>query len=277
MAGTAPRRWPPPSRRTCWPARRLPRRAAVAWPTRPSASRPGSGWPTTIDRPSASPLVGSPAATGRAPPSRPPPWCRPRWPRSCWSGWSRSIAAMAAGDAGLVALLILAPLAPMAAVALAYRDWADPAGEISLATAVGRAAPGGAARPGRLAGGAAAGLRCRCSPSTPGSNVPMSAAVAWCLPGLALAALVLLAGTTRLDPLQVAVGLSVGWAVSVGAVVTRPPQPAPRALHRPHRRPGGPERGPRRRLAAVAAHRRPPRRRRLPEDRMTTHHHPTAA
>ena len=35
---------------------------------------------------------------------------------------------------------------------------------------------------------------------------------AWCLPGLALAALVLLAGTTRLDPLQVAIGISAAWA-----------------------------------------------------------------
>ena len=38
------------------------------------------------------------------------------------------------GSAGLVVLLVLAPLAPMAAVTLAYREWADPAGEISLAT-----------------------------------------------------------------------------------------------------------------------------------------------
>ena len=57
----------------------------------------------------------------------------------------------------------------------------------------------------------------------------MRLGVAWCLPGLALAALVLLAGTTRLDPLHVAVGLSAGWAVAVAGRVDGAPQPAPRA------------------------------------------------
>ena len=48
----------------------------------------------------------------------------------------------------------------------------------------------------------------------------MRLGAAWFLPGLALAALVLLAGTTRLDPFHVAVGISAAWAVSVLAVVT---------------------------------------------------------
>jgi hypothetical protein len=51
-------------------------------------------------------------------------------------------------------------------------------------------------------------------------DVPLRLAAAWVLPGLALAALVLLAGTTRLDPWDVALGLSGGWAVAVVATVT---------------------------------------------------------
>ena len=50
--------------------------------------------------------------------------------------------------------------------------------------------------------------------------MPLGLGAAWCLPGLALAAVVLLAGTTRLDPMQVAIGLSGAWAACVLAVVT---------------------------------------------------------
>jgi Putative zinc-finger len=116
-----------------------------------------------------------------------------------------------AEDVAPLAILILAPLAPVTAVALAYREWADPAGEITLATP-------------------AAGLRLVAMRALVVSvatvvltvsvllvldawvDVPTGLAFAWCLPGLALAALVLLAGTTRLDPLTVAVTLSGGWA-----------------------------------------------------------------
>jgi hypothetical protein len=124
------------------------------------------------------------------------------------------------GDAGLVALLVLAPLAPVAAVALAYRGSADPSGEISLATP-------------------AAGLRLvalRAVVVTAAAlplafvallvighwvdDLPVSVAFAWCLPGLALAALVLAAGTTRLDPVMVAVATSAAWALLVTTVVT---------------------------------------------------------
>ena len=41
-------------------------------------------------------------------------------------------------------------------------------------------------------------------------------ALGWLLPGLALSSLVLLAGTTRLDPAVVAGGLGVAWALAVG-------------------------------------------------------------
>ncbi|WP_243056642.1 hypothetical protein [Nocardioides sp. SR21] len=126
----------------------------------------------------------------------------------------------AAGDAGLVALLVLAPLAPVAAVALAYYDGSDPSGEISLATPVAGL---------RLVALRAVVVAVVALPlsflvlaayNRWIEEVPMAASVAWCLPGLALAALVMLAGTTRLDPTYVAVGASGAWALLVAAVVT---------------------------------------------------------
>ena len=130
------------------------------------------------------------------------------------------VTAMVAGDAGVVALLVLAPLAPMAAVAIAYRDRVDPAGEISLA------APSAGLRLVTLRALVVALVALPLAFLVLGAvdrwatEVPMSLGLAWCLPGLALAALVLLAGTTRLDPVQVAGGLSTGWAVAVVGLVT---------------------------------------------------------
>lgn len=131
-------------------------------------------------------------------------------------------ASMAAGTAGVVALLVLAPLAPMAAVALAYRDRVDPAGEISLAT------PSAGLRlitlRALLISVLALPLAFAALLAVDGwvAEVPLSLGAAWCLPGLALAALVLLAGTTRADPAQVAAALSLGWAVAVvGSVNVR--------------------------------------------------------
>jgi hypothetical protein len=46
-------------------------------------------------------------------------------------------------------------------------------------------------------------------------RVPTVVAFAWVLPGLALAGLVLLAGTTRVDPAYVATGLGAAWAIAV--------------------------------------------------------------
>ena len=126
------------------------------------------------------------------------------------------VAAFAAGDAALVALLIGAPLAPVAAAGLAYRDWADPAGELSLATpSAGLRLV--AMRAVVVAVGAlvvAAGGLLLVS-----VWVDLSAALvfSWCLPGLALSALVMLSGTTRLDPLWVAASLSAAWATVVVA------------------------------------------------------------
>jgi len=128
--------------------------------------------------------------------------------------------ALLVGDAGLVTLLVLAPLAPVAAVAVAYRDWTDPAGEISLAT------PSAGLR---LVALRALLVSVAALPLAVVAllavdrwvvNVPMQLAAAWCLPGLALAALVLLAGTTRVDPLHVALAVSAGWAFAVVTAAT---------------------------------------------------------
>lgn len=129
------------------------------------------------------------------------------------------VTAAAAGERGLVALLVAAPLAPVAAVALAYRADVDPAGHIALATpAVGlrlvttRAlVVAGAALPAACLALAAVDLWW--------ADVPVRLALAWCLPGLALASTVLAAGTTRFDPTDVAVAIGVAWAVLVGGSV----------------------------------------------------------
>jgi hypothetical protein len=132
------------------------------------------------------------------------------------------LAAFVASDAAPLVLLVVAPLAPVAAVALAYRDWSDPAGEITLATPT-------------------AGIRLVAMRAVVVAlsalvlavvallvaelwvDVSTRLAFAWCLPGLALAALVMLAGTTRIDPLPVAIGLSLAWAATVllGATARR--------------------------------------------------------
>ena len=124
------------------------------------------------------------------------------------------LAAVLVEDAAPLAILVLAPLAPVGAVTLAYRDWADPAGEITRATPM-------------------AGLRLVAMRALVVSvaavfltvstllvldtwlDVPTRLALAWCLPGLALAGLVLVAGTTRVDPLHVAVGLCAVWAATL--------------------------------------------------------------
>ncbi|HEX5535333.1 MAG TPA: hypothetical protein VFX33_16460 [Actinomycetales bacterium] len=114
---------------------------------------------------------------------------------------------------GALALqLALAPLVPVGAVALAYRDVADPAGEITLATpsaglrlvAMRAFVVSVAAVPAGLLASTLVGI-------------PLHLAAAGLLPGLALAAVVLLAGTTRVDPVLVAATLGGLWAVAVGA------------------------------------------------------------
>ena len=129
------------------------------------------------------------------------------------------VATTALGARGLVTLLVLAPLSPVAAVALAYRDTSDPSGEMGLAAPVAGL---------RLVAMRALLVAAIALPVAVGvlfaidhllGDVPVRLAFAWCLPGLALAALVLLAGTTRLDPVLVAGAASLGWALVVGLVV----------------------------------------------------------
>lgn len=129
------------------------------------------------------------------------------------------IASTALGEAGVVILLVLAPLAPVAAVALAYRDTSDPSGEMGLA------APAAGLRLVALRAllvstvALPLAVAVLLAVDTWLGDVPVRLAFAWCLPGLALAALVLLAGTTRIDPVQVAVVASTGWALLVGTIV----------------------------------------------------------
>jgi len=110
----------------------------------------------------------------------------------------------------LPVFMALAPVAPLAAVALTYGRHAEPAGELALATPT-------------------AGLRVVAAravlvalPAVPiGVGValllglPTPVAFGWLLPGAALASLVALAGTTRLDPSVVAASLGSLWAVAV--------------------------------------------------------------
>ena len=212
--GRTPRRWPPRWRRTCSAAHAAGRRSAAS-PATPNATSPGQRLADSIDRPSPTPLgrltgghwfVRSVIAT--------PAMVQAALAALVLVGLVPLAAAMTAGDAGLVVLLVLAPLAPMAAVALAYRDWADPAGEISLATpSAGLKLVALRALVVSLAALPFAFL-VLIAVDTWAGDVPLRLGSAWCLPGLALAALVLLAGTTRLDPLHVAVGISAAWAVT---------------------------------------------------------------
>ena len=107
-------------------------------------------------------------------------------------------------------MMALAPVAPLAAVALAYGRGAEPAGELALAT------PSAGLRVVALR---AVLVALTGVPVGVGgallTGLPLDAAFGWLLPGAALASLVALAGTTRLDPALVAAGLGSTWAVVV--------------------------------------------------------------
>lgn len=165
-----------------------------------------------VDRPSRSPwIVRSAVAT--------PAMLRAALLAVLLVGLVPLVATGAFGGAGLVTLLVLAPLAPVAAVALAYRDSSDPSGEMGLAapSAGLRLVALRALLVSAVALPVALGLLIAADAWL--ADVPLQVAFAWCLPGLALAALVLLSGTTWIDPVQVAVAASAGWALLVGAVV----------------------------------------------------------
>ncbi len=127
------------------------------------------------------------------------------------------LAMMAAGEARMpAALLAGAPLAPMVAVVFAYRREIDPAGELAAAAPVGGI---------RLVARRALLVALTAVPAGVGgallAGLPGGVAVAWLLPGLALSALVLAAGTTALDPGATATVLAAVWALGIGLVARR--------------------------------------------------------
>jgi len=120
------------------------------------------------------------------------------------------VAASAGAERVPTVVLAGAPLAPMIAVAFAYRRETDPAGELSLATPLSGIRL--VARRALVVGLCSAPLGVGTGLAT---GLSLGVALAWLLPGLALAALVLLAGTTRLDPAAVAGALGTAWALGV--------------------------------------------------------------
>ncbi len=110
----------------------------------------------------------------------------------------------------LPVVMALAPVAPLAAVALVDGRGAEPAGELALATPTAGL---------RLVAARALLVAVTAVPVGVGgallTGVPVPIAVGWLLPGAALASLVVLAGTSRLDPALVAACLGTTWAVVV--------------------------------------------------------------
>ncbi len=110
----------------------------------------------------------------------------------------------------LPVFMALAPVAPLAAVALTYGRHAEPAGELALATPTAGL---------RLVAARAVLVALPAVPIGVGMalllGLPTPVALGWLLPGAALASLVALAGTTRLDPAVVAASLGSIWAVAV--------------------------------------------------------------
>ena len=109
-------------------------------------------------------------------------------------------------------MLALAPIAPTIAVVVAYRKDSDPAGEMALAAPVAGL---------RIVSGRALLVAIAAAPVGIAASLllglPLHVALGWLLPGLALSSLVLLAGTTRLDPALVAGLIGTAWAVAVAA------------------------------------------------------------
>jgi len=187
--------------------------AAGGGAARPDTERRWAALVEQIDRPSSPRLVrwsgAHPSLVTRASVSSPP----------LLAAWLSALAlvlllpvlpVVLAGQQATTALLAVAPLAPMAAVVLAYRRATDPAGELALATplagfrlvATRALLVAVAAAPAGVLLGLALGL-------------PTYVAFGWLLPGLALSALVLVAGTILLDPTVVAGVLGGAWALAV--------------------------------------------------------------
>ena len=107
-------------------------------------------------------------------------------------------------------VVALAPVAPLAAVALSYGRHVDPAGELALAAPVAGL---------RVVAVRAVLVSLSAVPLGVGGALlagePVTVAFGWLLPGAALASVVVLAGTTRLDPATVAAAIGSTWAVLV--------------------------------------------------------------
>ena len=114
------------------------------------------------------------------------------------------------GAGGATVLLAAAPLAPMIAVVLAYRQTTDPAGELALAAPLAGF---------RLIATRALTVALVATPvgvvTALWLDLPTYVAFGWLLPGLALAALTLMAGTLRMDPAMTATVLGAGWALAI--------------------------------------------------------------
>jgi len=153
-----------------------------------------------IDRPRSSPLLRLGLAT---------PGLRTAWLASILLLLTLPVVA-AVLDVRLPVFMALAPVAPLAAVALTYGRDAEPAGELALA------APAAGLR---VVAARAVLVTLSAVPVGVGVallvGLPAGVAFGWLLPGAALASLVALAGTTRLDPAVVAASLGSLWAVAV--------------------------------------------------------------
>ncbi len=126
-----------------------------------------------------------------------------------------ALVAYARSRASLGVVVAVAPLAPLVAVVAAFRPGIDPVGGLAAATPLA----GGRlpflrallASTCALVGGVAATLL------TP---LPADTIVAWVLPGVAFAAVVI-AGSTWVDPIRTAIGAGAVWWMIVGTWVAR--------------------------------------------------------
>lgn len=117
--------------------------------------------------------------------------------------------------ASLAMLIGLAPAAPVALVVAAFRPELDPAGGLAVATPMaGGRLPFLRALLGSLLALAAGAAASTFSP------LPADLLLTWLLPGATLAAMVL-ASATYVNPLRVAVPLTVGWWCLVGVWLNR--------------------------------------------------------
>ena len=181
-------------------------RTALARAAAPRRGAPSAGWDTlaaVVDTPRSAPLARLGVST------RP---LRAAWLLAALLVLLVPVVPALVTGRGLPTLLLaLAPIAPSLAVVLAYRTSADPAGEMALAAPVAglRIVSARALLVGLVAAplGVAAALLL---------DQPLAVALGWLLPGLALSSLVLLAGTTRVDPALVAGALGIAWALAVG-------------------------------------------------------------